>query len=318
MGAPKISEAEFIELFESVGAHALARQLRINPRNVYSRRRNLEKKLGRSIVAPDDRQHLKYAFLDKYPGRLEYDLENGVILVGSDAHYWPGEASVAHRAFVKFCKEEKPDIVFMNGDVIDGATVSRHAPIGWENRPTLIKEIETAQERLLEIRTALPRTSRTIWLLGNHDARLETRIATLLPELAKLRGVHLRDHFGEEWECGWSSHINDKVVIKHRFRGGIHATHNNVMWAGKTMVTGHLHSLQVRPFSDYNGTRYGVDTGCLANVYARSFHYLEDNPRNWRSGFAVLTFKDGRLLWPETVAVVDEEHVDFRGKVIKV
>ena len=41
-------------------------------------------------------------------------------------------------------------------------------------------------------------------------------------------------------------------------------------------------------------------------------------PSNWRSGFAVLTFRDGRLLWPELVARVDEEHVQFRGEVIEV
>jgi len=46
--------------------------------------------------------------------------------------------------------------------------------------------------------------------------------------------------------------------------------------------------------------------------------YLEDNPVNWRSGFVVLTIKDGRMLWPEVVHVLDEQHVEFRGEIIQV
>jgi hypothetical protein len=46
--------------------------------------------------------------------------------------------------------------------------------------------------------------------------------------------------------------------------------------------------------------------------------YTEDNARTWRSGFVVLTIRDGRLMQPETVAVVGEDHVDFRGQLIKV
>jgi hypothetical protein len=32
----------------------------------------------------------------------------------------------------------------------------------------------------------------------------------------------------------------------------------------------------------------------------------------------VLTFKDGVLLWPEICHAVDENHVSFRGELIKV
>ena len=79
--------------------------------------------------------------------------------------------------------------------------------------------------------------------------------------------------------------------------------------------------MKVTPFSDYNGTRYGVDTGCLADPQGPQFlDYTEDNPKNWRSGFILLTFVDGKLLWPEIVAVstFKENHIEFRGKLIRV
>lgn len=248
----------------------------------------------------------------EFAGRLDLRVEDGVVLIASDCHYWPGDPSTAHRALVMAMRKLKPAAVIMNGDVLDGATISRHPPINWEDRPSVISEIEACKARLDELTTAYPKALR-FWTLGNHCARFESRLAAVAPEYAKLHGFHLHDHF-PDYSPAWSVWINDSVVVKHRFKGGIHATHNNTIWAGKTMVTGHLHSLKVTPFTDYNGTRWGVDTGTLADPFAPSFEYLEDGPRNWRSGFVVLTFRDGRLMWPELVAVVDEGRVEFRGE----
>ncbi|MCC7060981.1 MAG: hypothetical protein IT508_12195 [Burkholderiaceae bacterium] len=131
--------------------------------------------------------------------------------------------------------------------------------------------------------------------------------------------MHLKDHF-PEWVPCWRLDVNDDVVIKHRYKGGVHAAHNNALHAGKTMVTGHLHSLKVSPISDYaDRPRWGVDCGTLADTNGPQFEdYLEASPTSWRSGFAVLTFKDGKLLWPEVVHKFDEDHVEFRGDLIKV
>src|SRR5713226_3837140 len=94
---------------------------------------------------------------------------------------------------------------------------------------------------------------------------------------------------------------------------------NNTLNSGVTMVTGHLHSQKVIPFTDYNGTRYGIDTGCVADTDHAAFKdYTEENPLNWISCFAVLSFKDGRLLHPELVSIWDGNSVQFRGDIIKV
>jgi hypothetical protein len=108
------------------------------------------------------------------------------------------------------------------------------------------------------------------------------------------------------------------VIIKHRYKGGVHATHNNTVNAGVSIVTGHLHSLKVTPFADYNGNRFGCDTGTLAETDGPQFTYAEINPSNHRSGFAVLNFFNGTLLWPELVHKFDEDQIEFRGEVIDV
>ena len=317
MASATVEEAEFIRIFQQNGAAETAKILNMSVRAVYKRRKGLERAMGRVIVSPNNKAVLNYN--PSYPQRLGLEVDTGIVVIASDAHYWPERISAAHRALVRFCKEYQPKAVIMNGDVFDGASISRHPPIGWEQSPTVEEELGAAGERLAEIFDAAPNAEK-VWTLGNHDARFETRLATVAPQYAGVKGVHLKDHFAE-WKPCWSIWINDEVVVKHRFKGGIHATHNNTLWAGKTMVTGHLHSLKVTPFSDYNGTRWGVDTGTLAGIDPMGpqfADYLEDNPVNWRSGFAVLTFHHGRLLWPELVHVISATEVEFRGKVHEV
>ena len=46
--------------------------------------------------------------------------------------------------------------------------------------------------------------------------------------------------------------------------------------------------------------------------------YVEQGPRNWRSGFAVLTFRDGLRMPPELAQAVEEDAIWFRGNRIEV
>lgn len=642
MSIPVFSDEEFYHYYDTLGPSKFSKLTGLSERAIYARRRRLEHRTGKRIQAPGGHKNALLHVIEEHAARLDVRLKSGVAIIGSDAHYWPGEPSTAHRAFCSFAKKMKPNVVIVNGDVMDFPRISRHPPIGWESIPEVQDEIEIAQERMHEIATAAGK-ARKIWLLGNHDcldpatecltrrgwiqnhdlrpddsilslvddavvwspineivrfpyngelvrvektrlsmavtpnhrvllkrlnwrsrqydfpeyrraddlpssfdlpmagqiecapidlsddqialagwiltdgnydkcsvnlyqskpdgiatiddlltrlgltfsryerqrgrraimgrallrdplpsvqfrinvessrhvlkwvpargrlpdwafdcdsrqfqvlldaivagdgvwdgynpagktccviygmepilsdiqraavmhgwrarlatdtrghyrlclskepklriergevyreqysgeiwclrvphgnfmvrrngsayftgnSRFETRLATVGSEYARVHGVHLRDHF-PLWEPGWSAWINDQVVIKHRFKGGIHATHNNTMWAGKTTVTGHLHSLKITPFTDYNGTRYGIDSGCLADTSGKQFvDYTEDNPKNWRSGFVILTFIDGKLIHPELVMVSDHKknHVEWRGELIAV
>src|SRR5262245_24302116 len=61
---------------------------------------------------------------------IKLTIQDGVVLIGGDAHYIPGETiSTAHKAFVRFIKELSPRHVIVNGDVLDASIISRHARI---------------------------------------------------------------------------------------------------------------------------------------------------------------------------------------------
>jgi hypothetical protein len=253
----------------------------------------------------------------EYPGRLALDVENGRVVVFSDAHYWPGIITTIHRALVRFVGEYKPVAIIANGDIVDAATISRHPSIGWETNPTMAGEINAGQERMAEIEAASPESSR-LWPLGNHDMRYESRLAEVGPEFANIHGMHLKDHF-PKWAPCWSVEINDDVMVKHRLKGGTHAAYNNAVKSGKTILTGHLHSPKVAPVTDYNGTRWGVDCGTLMEApWPQAINYLEDAPVDWRSAFVVLTFKKGRLLPPQHVEQFGPGQVVWENEVYDV
>ncbi len=251
-----------------------------------------------------------------YLARIPLELENGIAIVGSDWHVWPGLQTTAARAFCKLSRELQPKIQILNGDVFDGPGISRHPRNGWEKVPTVKQELEAVMEQTDLIADSYP-AAKKIWTIGNHDSRFENKLSSQTPQFEGVPGFSLKDRF-PRWEFGMSFWINDKVVIKHRYKGGVHATHNNTINAGKSIVTGHLHSLKVTPFSDYNETRWGVDTGTMNDPYGPHARYGEDNPLNHRSGLIVLSFHQGELLWPEIVRVIDEGRFEFRGVVHEV
>jgi hypothetical protein len=203
----------------------------------------------------------------------------------------------------------KPQTIVLNGDVFDGAQVSRHPPLMGQVTPTPKHEIEACQDRLDEIAKA-SKNARKFWTYGNHDIRLFAKLAAVAPELVGLNSLF--DYF-PGWHTCWRVDVNEHTVIKHRWHNSIHSTFHNTVKSGKNIVTGHLHQLKVTPFSDYNGRRWGVDSGTLAEPYGDQFAYTEMNPVNWCSGFCVLTFENGKLLPPELCEVIDGVAY-FRGQ----
>jgi len=305
--ATVLTDDEFLELWNlHKSASKIAKITGINERKVHSRRRTMEQKYNVVLVANDKRTNAFGKEAENHAARYHLGIENGTVIVFSDAHFWPGIRSTAFKGLLWAIKELKPKAVINNGDAFDGAAISRHPRIGWDSKPSVVQELRACEMYLGEIDDEAKR------------AYSENRLANTVPEFMAVGGFTLKDHF-PAWIPCWSCWPTENVVVKHRMKGGVHAAHNNTVNAGKTIVTGHLHSLKVTPFSDYNGERYGVDTGTLAETNGPQFvDYLEDNPTNWRSGFAVLTFHNSRLLWPELVHAIAPGAIQFRGQVIDV
>jgi hypothetical protein len=317
MGKIIVSDKDFIEIITLHGIENASDILKASPRSVFYRRRKIERDLGIKITVPDNKGNIRQSgSTEVYPMIEKLQIQDGVILIGSDAHVWPGDLSTGMRGFLHFCKKLSPQAVILNGDVYDGAGNGSHNRIRWSKVPSVREQLD-AVENFIDKVVQSSKKSQHLWTIGNHDSRYETMLSNQCSVYEDVDGVCLQDKF-PSWKFAMSFWFNNDVVVKHRFKGGIHATHNNTLWSGKNIVTGHLHSLKVTPFSDYNGLRFGVDTGTLNDPYGPHTEYGEHNPVNHREGFIVLTFCKGDLLWPEIVSVWDRNHVQFRGEIIKV
>jgi hypothetical protein len=322
-GLNSCTDEQFIELWDKYqSVTKVAKMLGITERAVNYRRRSMEETHKLNLPASDSRSAKYDSNRPKSFSPLKQvnlGILDGTVIVFSDAHFIPAQRTTAFKGLLWAIEQFKPKAVICNGDAFDGASISRH-DVTDQPQTSVIQELKACQGALGEIEEVAKAARHNVKLLftwGNHDIRFGNRLAQHAPQFKDVIGFKLTDHI-PDWDFCWAVWPTEQCIIKHRYKGGVHATHNNTVNAGVSVVTGHLHSLKVTPFSDYNGVRYGVDTGTLAETDGPQFTYAEINPNNHRSGFAVLNFFNGKLLWPELVHKFDEDHVEFRGEVIDV
>ena len=262
----------------------------------------------------------------RHGARAIIPVRDGCAFIVSDQHYYPGlPESPSHRASIKLARLLKPYAVVSNGDAIDGASISRWPVSSFTEmtgRPTVAAELGEASARLREYERL--GAEYLVWNLGKHDARFETRLAEKVPEYQGVDGFTLKERF-PAWVPAWRTDFRASpkgaplVIVKHRYKGGMHAGQNNVLWSGTSVVTGHDHMLKAYAVSNAHGLQWGVHAGTMAPVDSPFFtHYTEDNVVNWQQGFAILHFQGGRFIGPELVHVTPDGVVLFRGKQVAV
>jgi hypothetical protein len=318
----KASRAEFVAAWRrnSGNASAVAKDLDILPRGVFARRKRLEA-FGYELPAASD---LNSAITDRaaYPPRQSVDIEDGVVVIFSDRHWWPNDGvTPAEAALLVVLAKLNPDVVIANGDIYDGAASSRHAPLGQEKKPMVVDELAAVTVGMRRIADHC-RRAKKLRTVGNHDRRFDYKLAMSAGEYVGVAGTRLADHL-PEWPESWSIHINDSIVgghcvVKHKLRQGVTAGRNNGMHAGVSIVTGHTHALDCTPLEDYSGRRYAVQCGTLSDTSSPAFEYGEDHPNKGRAGFAVLTWRSG-IMQPPELAEVDNAGVAwFRGEPVAI
>ena len=196
MSGSKISDKQFIELYQnSDSIDYLAKTLGMNERSVRRRRRRMEQKYKialNTLTHTLQFQHLQTAH--RHVPRLNLGVENGTVLVFSDAHFYPGIHTTAFKGLLWAIETLNPVAVIANGDVFDGATISRHPRIGWDSKPSVIEELKACEIAMGEIEEAAKKARHNvqlIWPLGNHDARFENFLAAHAPHYEHVKGFKI-------------------------------------------------------------------------------------------------------------------------------
>lgn len=218
-------------------------------------------------------------------------LDTGTVVIGSDIHI-PFQDNDAVQAFITHIGEYEPEVVVLNGDVLDMFMLSRFTK-GEGRNP--LEEIEECRNLLSRIKEVAPPFCKLYYVIGNHETRLERYVLTKAPELASL----VEDVFtiikAEDYGftgCA-SLTINDKVVIKH----GTLLGNKSGLSAIKEMeasymsgASGHTHRLCKYIARKAGRKFFWMETGCLCGLNPE---YMV-NP-NWQQGFAEINFKNYKV-----------------------
>ena len=248
---------------------------------------------------------------NNWPRTSEHIKAEGSAVVFSDAHFWPKTTSPAYFGLLEVLHQVKPQIVLDNGDSFDGATISRHAPISFDHLPSLADEYKCCLEHMDGIIDASGKQASFYRNVGNHDLRFEGKMASKVPEMIGMPATTIGELF-PKWKHNYSIVFNDELIAMHKWHCGIHAAWNNVLKAGKSIMTSHTHRLKVLPHTDYGGRKYSIETGCLADPEGPQFSYCLDTAKDWQPGFVVIEF-DENGIHPEVAELIGGR-VRFRGK----
>lgn len=219
------------------------------------------------------------------------------VLILSDIHI-PYHDEVAVNAALAHGKKKKPDVIILNGDIGDFYGVSRHDK---DPRRSLADELDAIRQFLFHLRKQFP-TSRILYKIGNHEARMEMFLVKnapvllgvsdfelpvllkfdelnieLVPSLTLIRLGNLPIYHGHELPQGMSSPVNPARGIWMRVQ--------------ESLICGHWHRTSEHTESTGLNKRLSScwSTGCLCDLTP---DYAIVN--RWNHGFAwVETQADG-------------------------
>ena len=132
-----LSDLEFITLFEMFNSNPtiMAKNLGLSVRGIQNRRNRLEAHYKQNM----DTMEIKEMIAPK-PARISLGIENGTVIIFSDAHFWPGIKTTAYRGLIWAIQNvEGLKAIINNGDAFDGASISRFPRIGWDSTPSIIQ-----------------------------------------------------------------------------------------------------------------------------------------------------------------------------------
>ncbi len=202
-------------------------------------------------------------------------------------HHAPHHERTFHRLFLDYLAEEQPDIIDVNGDLLDFSTISRHREI--ESHSSPVNDcLQAGFEILADYRSVCP--DATIrYKRGNHSERLRSYLmdnaralhgvtaaneelpALSLQRLLRLDELHV-EYIDVEWEQA-KTKLSSKLTARHGFttaKNGAVAILDRL--SGST-VQGHDHRLWMAFRTEHTGevdeplrTRMAMSAGCACEI----------------------------------------------------
>jgi len=225
----------------------------------------------------------------KLPGNIK---KVGIL---SDIHF-PYHNLEALTIAIKYLRSEKIDCLYLNGDIMDFYSISRH-----EKDPDMRdfkREVEMNREFLQKIRDLFPNIP-IYYKLGNHEQRYARSLQVQAEEFAQLHDLQFDIFFRldklnftivNDWQ---GMEMGDLLVIHgHELygAGGINPSQNLMNKTLCNTLMGHVHRTSTTQkktaFKQFINT---YTTGCLTSLSPKYMPFSAHN-----HGFAIVEINEGK------------------------
>lgn len=209
---------------------------------------------------------------DREPFKLPTACNN--ILLISDLHI-PYHDINAITVALDYGKKNNVNTIFINGDLIDNAQVSRFERD--MNKRSVKQEFDATKQFLVSLRKAFPAAS-IYWLKGNHCVRWEKFLAQKVCEIWDDPYFHLEQRLRLNEEK--IKILDDTILVKagklsithghHIFKGifsPVSPARGAYMKAKQSVIVGHLHRASHHVETDLDGNTVSCySTSCLCEL----------------------------------------------------
>lgn len=266
--------------------------------------------------------------LPKPKKRKAGKVETSVIL--SDQHC-PHIDATCHQLICQWLREEQPDRIHVNGDLLDFSTISRHRQR--DGYAQSVNEcLQSGFDTLRDYRDACP-DARITLLRGNHCERIEHALIDNLKELHRIAAadddipalslrklLHLDslhvEYIDEAWDRA-KTQVGRRLTVRHGFATGQNVGGKMLTKLAGSNVQGHTHRLSLTYRTHHTmrddeptETRLAAEVPCLCQI-DDGLGYL-NGEADWQQGalmvktwpdddFAVMPvlYLPGRLVLPD-------------------
>lgn len=217
-------------------------------------------------------------------------------LIVGDLHI-PFQEKRAVNLMLRVAQDLQPDLVFLNGDIMDCWQISRYVKNPkLHDQANIQLEIEQTRSFLQRIRYMFPR-AKFLYTFGNHEYRWSSFIVNNAKELYGLKGMTLEEQLEladldiKAINTGnkENSYLWGKLLIGHFDRVNKHSgmtAKNLIEDKGISLVQNHVHRGGSSFKRAYDRDIVGYENFCLCS---RNPDYV-DRP-NWQLGFSIV-YKD--------------------------
>ena len=246
--------------------------------------------------------------------RLELGDERKTVFVINDLQA-PFYDPITFSLIIKVIIDIQPDVIILNGDIIDFYTISKFNPDP-KRRLQLQDDIDCTVDLLHQVKQAAP-LSKRIMTAGNHEDRLRAYLWTKASELSSLRDLDIRkqlrlDILGYDFAPYDNiTKINDIFKVEH---GDCVSKHSG--WTAKAMyekrggngMCAHSHRKGDHLKTMDGDTNGWWENGCVCDMNPE---YIKEP--NWQQCFAVITFI-GQWFSVQQVPIIKHKFI-YDGKL---